>query len=63
MNEKELQFILQQGEGLNTEFKEGVNGIEKEIVAFANSNGGRIFLGIDDKGKVKGVKITNKLKS
>jgi len=35
----------------------------KEIVAFANSDGGRIFLGMDDKGKIKGINITNKLKS
>ena len=35
----------------------------KEIVAFANFNGGKIFLGMDDKGKIKGINITNKLKS
>jgi len=33
------------------------------MVAFANSAGGRIFLGIMDNGEVKGVKITNRLKS
>src|SRR3972149_2031073 len=33
------------------------------MVAFANSSGGRIFLGITDAGKVKGVSITNDLKS
>lgn len=63
MNKKELQFILQQGEELKIEFKESISGIDKEIVAFANSNGGRIFLGVSDNGKVKGVNITNKLKS
>ncbi|MCK5055135.1 MAG: ATP-binding protein [Candidatus Aminicenantes bacterium] len=35
----------------------------KEIVAFANASGGKIFLGVDDSGKVKGISITNKLKS
>ena len=63
MNKKELDFILQAGEGLKIEFKEGINGIDKEIVAFANSDGGRIFLGINDKNKIKGIGITNKLKS
>lgn len=30
--------------------------IKKEIVAFANTNGGTIYIGIDDKGKVVGLK-------
>jgi len=63
MTKKELQFIFQQGEGLKIEFKESLSSIDKEIVAFVNSSGGRIFLGVDDKGKVKGINITNKLKS
>jgi len=63
MNEKEFDFILQEGEGQFIEFKERVSGLDKEIVAFANSSGGRIFLGIDDKSKAKGIKITNRLKS
>ena len=63
MTKKELQFIGQQGEGLKIEFKESVGSIDKEIIAFANSSGGRIFLGVDDKGKIKGINITNKLKS
>ncbi|MCK5320923.1 putative DNA binding domain-containing protein, partial [Candidatus Parcubacteria bacterium] len=63
MTKQELKFILQQGEGLRIEFKEQINNIDKEIIAFANSKGGRIFLGVDDKGKIKGVNITNKLKS
>ncbi|MCK5281805.1 MAG: putative DNA binding domain-containing protein [Nanoarchaeota archaeon] len=63
MNKKELKFILQEGEGLKLEFKESLNNIDKEIVAFANSTGGRIFLGITDDGKVKGIRLNNKLKS
>ena len=63
MTKKELQFILQQGEGLKLEFKESAGSIDKEIIAFANSNGGSIFLGVDDKGKVKGVNVANKLRS
>ncbi|MEA1957732.1 MAG: putative DNA binding domain-containing protein, partial [Euryarchaeota archaeon] len=63
MNEKELQLIQEGGEGYNIEFKEALTDIDKELVAFANSSGGRIFLGITDDKKVKGVKITNRLKS
>lgn len=63
MNEKELRMILQEDEGYKIEFKESLANIDKEIVAFANSSGGRIFLGITDDKKIKGVKITNKLKS
>lgn len=63
MNEKELQLIQEGGEGYNIEFKEALTDIDKELVAFANSSGGRIFLGITDDKKIKGVKITNRLKS
>lgn len=63
MKEKELKFLISQGEGYNIEFKENISGIDKDIVAFANSSGGRIFLGISDKGEVRGINITNRLKS
>lgn len=63
MNRKELDLILQEGEGYKIEFKESLNNIERELVAFANSSGGRIFLGITDAKEIKGLEITNKLKS
>jgi ATP-dependent DNA helicase RecG len=65
MNKKQLDFILQKGEGLTVEFKESFDSknLAKEIVAFANSIGGKIYLGISDKSKIKGINITNKLKS
>jgi len=63
MNKDELQLILEEGEGYRIEFKESMTNIDKELVAFANSSGGRIFLGITDDKEIKGVKITNKLKS
>ena len=37
------------------------DSIAKEMVAFVNSSGGRIFLGVSDNGVVKGVSITNRL--
>ena len=32
MNKKELNFILQEGEGLKLEFKESLNNLDKELV-------------------------------
>lgn len=63
MNYEQLKLILQEGENYFTEFKESLSNLDRETVAFANSSGGRVFLGIDDKNNVKGIKITNKLKS
>ena len=55
MDQNQLNFILQEGEGFKIEFKESLNNIDKEIVAFANAQGGRIFLGVGDDDKVKGL--------
>jgi len=64
MNKSELGLILQEGEGYRIEFKESLPvNIDKDLVAFANSSGGRIFLGITDDKVIKGVKITNTLKT
>jgi len=63
MKYKDLNLIIEEGEGYLIEFKEKVANIDKEMVSFANGSGGRIFIGITDNGKLKGVKITNKLKS
>ena len=51
---KVIDFILQAGEGYTIEFKESVDkSFAKELTAFANSEGGRIFLGVTDKGKIR----------
>ena len=65
MNEKELKFILQEGEGLKIEFKEAFDSknLSKELVALANSEGGKIILGVKDDGTIKGIEINNRLKS
>jgi ATP-dependent DNA helicase RecG len=63
MDKKEFELILNKGEGYFIEFKESLSGIEKDFVAFANSSGGKIFVGVTDEGKIKGIKITNRLKS
>ena len=59
-----LKFVIEKGEDYQVEFKEGVSsGIEKDMVAFANSTGGDIYIGITDDGEIKGIDITNQLKS
>lgn len=63
MDRKELEMILKEGEGYKIEFKEGFNNLDKEIVALANSSGGRVLLGVTDEGKIKGIGVTNELKS
>lgn len=63
MNKKELDFLLKEGERYNLEFKEIDSNLAKEICALANASGGRVLLGVTDQGEIKGVTITNKLKS
>jgi ATP-dependent DNA helicase RecG len=63
MTEKEITYILEQGEGYRIEFKEQPAGLDKEMVAFANASGGFIYLGINDKNQITGIEIDNKLLS
>lgn len=63
MTDEELKLILEEGEGYTIEFKRNTSNLDKEMVAFANASGGRIFVGIDDDGSIPGIEITNKLKS
>ncbi|MEA2103858.1 MAG: ATP-binding protein, partial [Candidatus Cloacimonadota bacterium] len=64
LNDKEFDYILQTGESYLVEFKEKINNsLSREITAFANASGGRIFIGITDSGEPKGIEITNKLRS
>lgn len=44
------------------EFKRLLNdSFEKEVVAFLNTNSGRIYLGIDDNGKIIGIENTDQV--
>ena len=59
MNLEELNRVVQLGEGLTLEFKTRVprpERIAKEVIAFANTIGGRLLLGVDDDGTIKGVR-------
>ena len=62
MDETQLHELLRAGEGAKLEFKrDGVRAeqVAKEIVAFANMNGGRILLGVEDDGTVTGIERPN----
>jgi ATP-dependent DNA helicase RecG len=49
-------------ESLNCELKqEYIEDIKKTVVAFANSDGGDIYIGVKDDGKVCGVKNTDEI--
>ena len=64
MNEAILDAVLLEGESLTVEFKENISSkLDREMVAFANAQGGSIFLGVNDKGERIGINITNKLNS
>jgi len=56
-------LILKEGEGYKIEFKENTNDLDRDIVAFANSSGGRIIVGVADDGKIPGVHISNRLRA
>jgi len=61
MKYSELLDIIKTGEGYTIEFKESINSsIGKGICAFANSSGGKIIIGVEDKtSKVIGYRLTN----
>jgi len=58
MNEAELHIILARGEDSHHQFKRdftNVDTLAAELIAFANSVGGRLFIGVTDDGKVSGL--------
>ena len=61
---KNLDLILQKGEGYTIEFKETVDkSIVDEVCAFANASGGRIYIGVTDKGEAVGTDTSNMARS
>jgi ATP-dependent DNA helicase RecG len=64
MTDKQLEVVLEKGEGYLIEFKESLSGgLDRELVAFSNASGGKIFIGITDARTVKGVQVDNRLKT
>lgn len=59
MTVKELQLLVNEGEHAHLEFKRKVAHPEKivrEIVAFANAEGGNLLIGVNDDGNLSGLK-------
>jgi ATP-dependent DNA helicase RecG len=64
MNKRQFEQILKSGEGAMAEFKKSVSSsLGREICALANTAGGQVFIGVDDKNTVTGCKLTNEMKS
>ena len=62
MSPDNLIELIQQGEGSKLEFKRDdvrPESLAKEIVAFANMNGGRVLLGVEDDGDISGIQKAN----
>ena len=61
---RDLQILLQQGEGTTLEYKEKPSdSFARELVALANTCGGKILLGVRDNGSVSGITDTNSLRA
>ena len=57
---KNLRNLVRHGEGQRLEFKMKVKFPEKiikELVAFANTDGGHLFVGVGDEGQLEGLKF------
>jgi len=53
MKQRDLDILLREGEGSMLEYKEGFSSsFARDLVAFANSSGGKILLGVRDEVKV-----------
>lgn len=60
MTYRDLRKLVSQGESASLEFKRKVAHPEKivrELVAFANTNGGQLLIGVSDNGEIPGVKF------
>ncbi len=60
MNQKSLLQLIQQGENEKIEFKSAFNDeVIETLVAFANTSGGKVLIGVADNSDIKGI-IINK---
>ena len=61
MHEARIHQLLQQGEGLQVEFKTCGNSLNRDVYesvcAFLNRSGGDLLLGVNDDGRITGVDV------
>lgn len=58
MNFRDVNALIEEGEGFNIEFKRRISSPEKiarTLISFANTKGGTILFGVDDDGSIVGV--------
>jgi len=58
MSESKLHKMIEEGEHLHQDFKFAITDsrkIARSLAAFANTDGGRLLIGVKDNGKIKGV--------
>jgi len=61
---KNIEAIFCEGESYTVEFKESVDKtIVTTVCAFANAAGGRLFIGVNDNGKIVGTDTSNSARS
>ena len=61
---QDMDVILNEGESYIVEFKENADKtLPSEVCAFANASGGRIFIGVNDKGHITGTDVSNTTRS
>lgn len=56
---RQLKTQVAQGEGLHLEFKKNTSNpqqVVRELIAFANTKGGTLLIGVSDQGTIPGVK-------
>lgn len=64
IRQSDIDILIAEGEGSTLEYKEGLSaGLARELVAFANSAGGKILLGVRDDGGVVGIRDSNDLRA
>lgn len=64
MKQTDIDILLREGEGSMLEYKEAFSSsLARDLAAFANSSGGKILLGVQDDGKVAGVRDNNQLRA
>jgi ATP-dependent DNA helicase RecG len=58
MTAEDIKILITKGEGLQLEFKQTFNAETIEtLVAFANTTGGKVLIGVSDTGTITGVSI------